>query len=49
MRVRRFTNLFRFINDLVACSDGGEFERSYKDIYLPELELKKENGIRQEG
>ena len=42
-RARRFGNVFRFIDDLNAINDGGEFERCYKDIYPPELELKKEN------
>ena len=40
---RMFTNTFRFIDDLIAINDGGTFEKSYKDIYPPELELKKEN------
>ena len=41
---RRFRNTFRFIDDLLAVNDDGEFERSFKDIYPPELELKKERG-----
>jgi hypothetical protein len=42
-KARRFGNVFRFIDDLCAINDGGEFEKSYRDIYPPELELKKEN------
>ena len=42
-RARRFANTFRFIDDLDAMNDCGEFEKYYKDIYPPELELKKEN------
>ena len=42
-RARRFANTFRFIDDLTALNDGGEFEKSFKEIYPPELELKKEN------
>ena len=30
----------RFIDDQCALNDGGDFERSYKDIHPPELELK---------
>ena len=40
---RKFGNVFRYIDDLLAINDGGEFERSYLDIYPAELELKKEN------
>ena len=42
-RARRFSNTFRFIDDLNAINDSGEFERSYLDIYPPELELGREN------
>ena len=42
-RAHRFSNTFRFIDDLNAINDSGEFERSYLDIYPPELELGKEN------
>ena len=41
---RKFRNTFRFIDDLLAINDDGEFQRSFKDIYPPELELKKEHG-----
>ena len=33
----------RFIDDLTTLSDSGEFERSFKEIYPPELVLNKEN------
>ena len=40
---RRFGNVFRYIDDLLAINDNGEFERNYLNIYPSELELKKEN------
>ena len=36
-------NTFCFIDDLLAINDGGEFSRSYHEIYPPELELGREN------
>ena len=42
-RVKRLNNTFRFIDDLIAINDGGEFWKSYRDIYPPALTLKKEN------
>ena len=36
-------NTFRIIGDLAAINDGGEFSRSYLEIYPPELELSREN------
>ena len=42
-RARRFSNTFRFIDDLSTLNDGGEFSRSYHEIYPPELELGREN------
>ena len=40
---RKFTNTFRFIDDLNALNDGGEFEKHHQEIYPTELILKKEN------
>ena len=40
---RKFGNTFRFIDDLIAINDDGEFEKNFPDIYPPELELKKEH------
>ena len=40
---RKFANIFRFINDLNAISDGNEFENHHNEIYPSELILKKEN------
>ena len=40
---RKFGRVFRFIDDLLAINDGNEFEKHYREIYPPELELKKEN------
>ena len=35
---RKFCHTFRFIDDLLAVNDEGEFERCFKNIYPPELE-----------
>ena len=43
IRARHFHSNRRFIDDLCALNDGGEFCRSSPEIYPPELELKKEN------
>ena len=40
---RKFGNIFRFIDDLIALNDGNEFESHYNEFYPPELILKKEN------
>ena len=42
-RARHFGNIFRFINDLTVLNDCSQLGRSFQKIYLPELELKKEN------
>ena len=36
-------NIFRFIDDLLAINDQGEFGKSFLEIYPPELVLNKEN------
>ena len=41
--VYKFGNIFRFIDDLNAINDNGEFEKNIKNIYPEELELNKEN------
>ena len=40
---RRFHSTKRFIDDLCALNDGGEFGRVFREIYPPELELKVES------
>ena len=40
---RKFGNIFRFIDDLIAINDGNEFENHYNEIYSSELILEKEN------
>ena len=40
---RRFANLFRFINDLNALNDGGEFEWSFKRIFLLNLYSRRKS------
>ena len=42
-RVMLFRYATRFIDDECNLNDGGEFGRSYRDIYPPELELKCEH------
>ena len=43
MLARRFSYTFRYIDDLCAINDNGEFERVFSDIYPMEVELTKEN------
>ena len=43
VKARRFHSTNRFIDDLCALNDGGEFRRVHKDIYPSELELKEEH------
>ena len=40
---RKFGNIFRFIDDLIAINDTNEFENHYNEIYPSGLILKKEN------
>ena len=40
---RKFGYVFRYIDDLLAVNDNGEFENNIINIYPKELELKKEN------
>ena len=40
---RKFGNIFRFIDDLIAVNDGNEFENHYNEICPPKLIFKKEN------
>ena len=42
-KARHFHSTKRFIDDLCALNDGGEFGRVYKDIYPNELDLKVEH------
>ena len=44
VKARKFSNTFRFIDDLNAMNDDGLFESHFHEIYPPELELKKEHG-----
>lgn len=43
VKAKHFHSTFRFIDDLCAINDGGEFGRVFKDIYPDELELKVEH------
>lgn len=33
IQARKVSNMFQFINDLTAISDGCEFDKIYPDIY----------------
>ena len=39
---QKFGSTLRFIEDSITINDGNEFENHYKEIYPPELILKKE-------
>ena len=43
IKARHFHGIRRFIDDLCAINDGGEFDRSRTSIYPEELELKVEH------
>ena len=45
---RKFGNIFRFIDNLIAINDGNVFENHNNEIYLSELNLKKENTSHRE-
>ena len=45
---RRFANVFRLIDDNTALYNSREFNQSLKEIYPPELVLKKGNGSNSE-
>jgi len=40
---RKFGQVFRYIDDLIALNDGHVFETFHEDIYPEELQLNKEN------
>ena len=42
-RAMRFKHATRFIDDECNLNDGGEFGRSFRSIYPPELEVKCEH------
>ena len=48
-RARQFRNSFRFLNDLTALNDYGEFERSFLEINSRDQELKKNFGRLEES
>ena len=43
INVRRISNSFQFIDDLLSLNGDSTFEKDYEDICPRELELKKEN------
>ena len=42
-KARRFTNKFRFIDDLCVIDENGLFEKHLKGIYPEEIELKQKD------
>ena len=44
-RARKFRHIYRYIDDLQAINDYGEFEKSIGEIYPRELVLNKENTV----
>ena len=48
-KARKFSNTFRFIDDLIAVNDGLEFLIHFKEIYPNELVLSQENENIQEA
>ena len=46
---RKFGNIFRFTDDLIAIKDGKEFENHYNEIYPPELILKNKKTSHKEA
>ena len=48
-KARKFSNTFRFIDDLIAVNDGLEFLNHFKEIYPNELVLSQENENIQEA
>ena len=45
---RKFGNVFRYIDDLLALNDGESFGSFHKEIYPVELQLNKENVVNTE-
>ena len=39
----KFSNMFRFIDELATINGGGEFEKVYQKLYATKIELKREN------
>ena len=46
-RARRYSNTFRFIDDLLTINDNDEFSNSYEEIYPPEFQLNLEHSDRK--
>ena len=46
---RKFGNIFRFIDDLIAINNGNEFENHCNEIYPSELLFKKEDTLHTES
>ena len=40
-RLRRFANIFKFIDDLAVLNDDGEIGRSFREIYTPEWNFRR--------
>ena len=42
-QAKKYSSMFRFLDDLASIDNGGEFERVYHEIYATELQLKRKN------
>ena len=46
---RKFSYTFRYIDDLITINSANHFQNNIKNIYPPELELKKESASKSEA
>ena len=49
IKVRKLSNIFRFLDDLNSINDSGEFESNYSNIYREELQLGEGNTDKHEA
>ena len=49
IKARKLCNIFRFINDFDSMNDGGEFKKSYSNLYPEEPQLSIENTDKYEA
>ena len=48
IKARKLCNIFRFINNLNAINDGGEFGSNYSNMYPDKLQLGNESNDKRE-
>ena len=49
IQARKFSNMFRFIDDLIVINDGSEFEKVYHKVFPSKLELKRQNSSEKQA